>query len=356
MQIECTNNMIKRLMEINSNMRRSVRVRSLEAAIDNGRMVNLMPPICANLYSAIKDYALKQNKELTEDDFNACAAMPIVIEPVDIIDEYVKKMASLCVTEGKYSFHPVFFHKNSLLVIGEPELDDDFIGKSLHFGIFGENQIGYVMEENTENGTIINSGVNYSEYKTKERLAEKAEGNVCVYGDSCLFFTFMLSKNPNVDKIIVICDDEEGARVRRQILDRLKLEKVILCHYHGSIGKAWYKEYLENNRDINVFYTDNYSDNVKGYEIYKEIVKEEKKYPNITFLYWLEKSILSTVKANIIQYLSAKVGTPEHLRYFKVIAGDMYDALEADTTTIKIPKHIEYCLTDRFAKELVQKM
>ncbi|MDO5776269.1 MAG: hypothetical protein Q4P22_06575 [Eubacteriales bacterium] len=352
MQIECTNRIIKRLMDVNTNMRRETRVRALESVINGGTASNLTEPIEQNLYMALRRYVLGTLRTMGPEDFDTCVAMPTIVKENETLSNYIKSLnlneetlKKINTELSSLKIEPITFKKDSLCITGEPELSNDFIGKGIKFGIYEEDQNGIVVK----NDNSIEAVVNYTEYITKTKAAQRMNGKVCVIGDKLLLFTYLLSLNPNVTDITVIEPEKENkdfSKIRAFFKDSLNINVNII---NEPIDK-----FFEDNKDnIDYVWVDDYKNVEDGFIKYLEIAKYIKKYQNIKFKFWLETSILITVRVNILQYLSAKIGTPERLRQFKVLAGDAFDALEREDLTIKIPKHIDYCLTDDFAKNII---
>lgn len=348
MQIECTNNMIKRLSDINANMRRSVRVRSLETVIDRGRIANLSYPFQKMVYDAIMDYGIKNVKNLTREDFMACAALPTIIPRCYELEAYIHLIGEDTLSEGEYVYKKELLDAGTLGLTDVPNLSDDFIGKSLHFGIY-ENQTELFVLRKA--GEVVFS-TTYLEYKTRIRDITKFSGNVLIVGDPTLFSAYLASGNPNITKITVLNADPCIEKIQKQLERKMEFSvrrpEIVCEDYHTYLKK--------HSDEIDYCYIDDFTKEKDTFDVYRKMMEEQLNHPAVVFSCWLEKQVLMSIKTNVLQYLSAKVGTPDRVRLFQTIAPDMAKVLEQENLTIKIPAHLEYCLTDRFAKELVMKI
>ena len=170
-------------------------------------------------------------------------------------------------------------------------------------------QIGFFSEKFTF-PTVFENGREWMAIKPNEietmRLAiENAQGRVLVYGLGMGYFAYMVSRKNDVDSVCIVERDQS-------VIDLF--EKYILSQFSNkdkiSLVKCDAFEYAENemkNRNFDYVFTDLWHDVSDGVDLYVKMKKYEALCPNSRFEYWIEKSILSSIRWSIFDGIYQKV-------------------------------------------------
>ena len=162
-------------------------------------------------------------------------------------------------------------------------------------------QLGYFDSE-FEFPTVFEKGIEWmaikpNEIETMKEPIEKARGNVLVLGLGLGYYTYMISNKKEVSSITVVERDKSViALFERYILPQFEnKEKITVVNMDAF-------EYLDNhmkNESFDFSFADLWHDISDGTELYLRLRKKEYLSSKTEYSYWIERSILSGVRANI---------------------------------------------------------
>ena len=148
-----------------------------------------------------------------------------------------------------------------------------------------------------------------NEIETMRAPIEKAGGSVLVYGLGLGYFTYMVSQKDNVDAVTVVERDQGVIDLFEEyILPQFPNKHKIKIVKSDAFDFA--KEKMAKGKFDYVF-TDLWHDVSDGVDLYVKMKKYEGKCPNSHFEYWIEDSILSSIRWSIFDgiYKKHKDGT-----------------------------------------------
>ena len=169
-------------------------------------------------------------------------------------------------------------------------------------------QIGFFSEEFTY-PTVFQNGrewmaIKPNEIETMKKPIEKAEGRVLVYGLGIGYFTYMASEKKQVDSVTVVERDENAISLfKTHILPQFPNKHKISIVSSDAFDFA---EKEMKKGDFTYVFTDLWHDVSDGVDLYVKIKKYEALCPNSSFEYWIEDSILSSVRWNIFEAMYKK--------------------------------------------------
>ena len=157
--------------------------------------------------------------------------------------------------------------------------------------------------------TVFENGVEWmaikpNEIETMKEPIDKAHGKIAVFGLGLGYFAYMTSLKSNVTEITVIERDENIIRI---------FEESILPFFENKdkikIVRADAFSYVENemkNENFDFAFVDLWHDVSDGTELYVRMKKLEKLHEKTEFSYWIEKSILLTIRKALFRAISKK--------------------------------------------------
>lgn len=169
-------------------------------------------------------------------------------------------------------------------------------------------QIGF-FEEKFTFPTVYENGQEWmaikpNEIETMAEPIEKARGSVLVYGLGIGYFAYMVSQKDNVSSVTVVERDENViALFEKHILPQFQNKHKI------KVIKGDAFEYAEKemkNGGVNYVFCDLWHDVSDGVDLYVKMKKYEALCPNCVFEYWIERSILSSVRWSVFDGIYAK--------------------------------------------------
>ena len=343
MNIEFTNRNIKKLTELNNNIRDFSEIAFLENQIDgaviqsNSEYINLTES--RNIF---KDYFVTNNGVSSE----AFDYVIPTIEPVFSTDfmqnPYLKNISLPHITMENLRLEEAYYQKHEFVMLNEPTQFQD-LRHHLHIGVFDGPARTYVLKNND----FVWMSICPMEINTMAKSINEASGSVLVLGGGLAYYSYMVSIKESVTDVTIIEKDPKIYEVIKEyILPQFPNKKCSILLDDAT-------DFIERT-DLSCYNTvffDIWEDNLTGADYYKDYVKCELQYPDTKFQYWLEDSILDTFVVNISEYFNAKLGTEESQRLFKVLAPDLWDYMESINDTIKRPEQIDYYLTKKIAKQ-----
>ncbi len=174
-------------------------------------------------------------------------------------------------------------------------------------------QIGY-FDVNFSFPTVYENGrewmaIKPNEIETMKEPVEKAKGRVLVYGLGLGYFAYMVSQKENVESVCIVERDQGVINLfKKHILPQFPSKAKI------TVVKMDAFEYAEKEMKkggYSYVFTDLWHDVSDGVDLYVKMKKYEALCPNSHFEYWIERSILSSIRWSIFQgiYENVKKGT-----------------------------------------------
>lgn len=176
-------------------------------------------------------------------------------------------------------------------------------------------QIGFFDKEFSfptvyENGTEW-MAIKPNEIETMKKPAQNACGSVLVFGLGLGYFPYIISLKEQVTSITIVERDESVIEL---------FESYILPQFENKqkirVIKSDAFEYAENkmsNEDYDYVFTDLWHDVSDGVSLYVKMKKQEHLLPNAKFDYWIEKSLLSVVRVNLLDGIYEKISKEENV-------------------------------------------
>ena len=170
-------------------------------------------------------------------------------------------------------------------------------------------QIGFFTEKFTF-PTVFESGrewmaIKPNEIETMKLPIEKAGGRVLVYGLGMGYFAYMVSQKDNVESVCIVERDQSVIDLfERHILPQFPNKSKI------TVVKSDAFEYAKNemkNGGYNYVFTDLWHDVSDGVDLYVKMKKYEALCPDLQFEYWIERSILSSIRWSVFDGIYKKV-------------------------------------------------
>lgn len=169
-------------------------------------------------------------------------------------------------------------------------------------------KIGFFSEEFTF-PTVFEDGVEWmaikpNEIETMNPHLEKMAGSVAVFGLGMGYFAYMASLKDEVSDITIIERDQSVISL---------FEKFILPQFENAhkikIVKADAFDFAEKEmgkHSFNCAFVDLWHDVSDGVELYVKMKKLEAKSPKTSFNYWIEDSILSSIRWHVFDGISKR--------------------------------------------------
>ena len=169
-------------------------------------------------------------------------------------------------------------------------------------------QIGF-FEEKFTFPTVYENGQEWmaikpNEIETMAEPIEKARGSVLVYGLGIGYFAYMVSQKNNVSSVTVVERDENViALFEKHILPQFQNKHKIKVIKGDAFEYA--KKEMKNG-GFNYVFCDLWHDVSDGVDLYVKMKKYEALCPNCVFEYWIERSILSSIRWSVFDGIYAK--------------------------------------------------
>ena len=165
------------------------------------------------------------------------------------------------------------------------DMDKDFKGRIIpRIGYFNTN---FTYDAVYQNDRLWMS-ISPNEINTMKKDIEDAFGNVLTLGLGMGYYAYMVALKKEVKQVKIVEKDKEVIELfKKHILPLFSQEvssKIEIINDDGY-------HYLNKLEDIDYVFVDIYHDVSDGIIAYQKIKEIEKKYPNIIFRYWIEKTI-----------------------------------------------------------------
>ena len=174
-------------------------------------------------------------------------------------------------------------------------------------------QIGFFDEKFTF-PTVYEDGrewmaIKPNEIETMADSIEKAQGSVLVFGLGIGYFAYMVSQKNSVSSVTIVERDKNAISLfENYILPQFPNKGKIKVIHRDAFEYA--ETEMKNGKYTYVF-TDLWHDVSDGVDLYIKMKKFEALCPNCRFEYWIERSILSSIRWSIFNgiYNKVKAGT-----------------------------------------------
>ena len=185
-----------------------------------------------------------------------------------------------------------YFQKGEILNVDELSFKQDNISEINKIGYFSNTFNYLVLLENDE----VWMSITPFEINTMRNSIENAYGNVLVCGLGLGYYPYMISFNSNVKNIYIV-------EFEKQIIDIFSYSIYPLINKQFEIIKGDCFELFDKlikEKNINYVFFDIYHDEHDGLESYLLGKKIRKKYPEVHFEFWIEKSMKAYIKKILI--------------------------------------------------------
>ncbi len=164
-------------------------------------------------------------------------------------------------------------------------------------------KIGFFSEEFSF-PTVYENGVEWmaikpNEIETMKPHIEKMWGDVAVFGLGIGYFAYMVSQKSDVSSVTVIERDSNVIKLFEQYIlpqfpnkHKIKIVKMDAFDFAKNEMKKL---------SFNCAFVDLWHDISDGVELYAKMKKHEAKNPKTEFSYWIEKSILSSIRWSVFE-------------------------------------------------------
>ncbi len=205
---------------------------------------------------------------------------------------YVKTIKDISFKHNGYELVMCSYEPYEAFVYDEIKVDAPTYSEITPMGFFTKK---FPFLTLIKDGEIWMSLIPHEIESMKEPINE-AFGNVLVFGLGLGYYAFMISLKDDVDKITIIENDEN-------IIDIFT--KFIFPHFPNkdkiSIEKGDALTYLVNkDNKFDFIFTDIYHNVNDGLPLYLKIKQFENKNPLSTFSYWIEESLTSMIRRQLL--------------------------------------------------------
>ncbi len=207
---------------------------------------------------------------------------------------------------GKWELCRHSYHPYQPFVCNHPVLKNDFCEIP---------QIGYFDEEFSF-PAVLENGIEWmtvtpNEIETMKEPIKDSYGHVVTLGLGLGYFAFHASQKQNVTTVVVVERDPHVISLfKTHILPQFPHREKV------KIVQADAFDFLKGDESLksaNYLFADLWHDASDGLDLYLEIKKFEKQYPNTQFAYWIEPSLLSVLRQMVFERISDPV-SPLQLR------------------------------------------
>jgi hypothetical protein len=154
------------------------------------------------------------------------------------------------------------------------------------------------------------------EIETMQPIIDQVKGHVLTLGLGLGYFTFMASMKPSVTHVTVIERDERVIKLFKQYILPYFPHPNKITIIHLDAYKAM--KTLPNKEIYQHVFVDIYHDAVDGLPTTLKLRPMESHYPQTTFHYWLESSILCLYRRYVLILIEEQLGDHATIDYTKV--------------------------------------
>ena len=148
---------------------------------------------------------------------------------------------------------------------------------------------------------------------TCEEAIAEAKGRVVTFGLGLGYYAYMVSEKPEVESITIVEKSSDVIRLfKEHILPQFPHKEKV------RVVMADAFEYAENimpSEQFDLAFVDTWRDASDGAPMYKRMKPYEKLSPDTKFLYWIERFLISRLRAERFEELWERVETGEDIDY-----------------------------------------
>ncbi len=190
------------------------------------------------------------------------------------------------ITDKDYALEYIDFKAYQLFSLNDIEVDEkDYFLERSPVSYFKED-VPYLALSYKD---TVWMSITPNEINTMEPYINEVNGDVLVLGLGLGYYPFMVSSKENVKKITIVELDQK-------VIDIFTKNILPLFPHKDKINivKGDAVEYLRTNkRHYDFVFADLWHNPMDGLPLYLKLVDISKNYPNTTFQYWLEKSLIA---------------------------------------------------------------
>lgn len=213
------------------------------------------------------------------------------------------KEVKIKMNDNSYHLYYKYYKPFNYFLYDEIKVKDKDYKEINSLGYFNTPFKYLVLDKNDETWmSIIPHEIN-----TMKEDISKIKGNIVVYGLGLGYFIYLASLKEDVNKIIVIEKDIEIINIFNKYLlplfNNKSKDKIIILNddaFSFNETKLVNNKYIANNILINYCYIDIYHNPLDALSSYIRFIRNESKNSNITYLYWIEDSIICYIRRIII--------------------------------------------------------
>lgn len=241
----------------------------------------------------LNDYEVSNIKELDIKDY--------------INDRYYldikPKEVKIKMKDNSYHLYYKYYKPFNYFLYDEIKVKDKDYKEINSLGYFNTPFKYLVLDKNDETWmSIIPHEIN-----TMKEDISKIKGNIVVCGLGLGYFIYLASLKEDINKIIVIEKDIEIINIFNKYLlplfNNKSKDKIIILNddaFSFNETKLVNNKYIANNILIDYCYIDIYHNPLDALSSYIRFIRNESKNSNITYLYWIEDSIICYIRRIII--------------------------------------------------------
>ncbi len=139
------------------------------------------------------------------------------------------------------------------------------------------------------------------EINTMQNLIDKAHGNVLIYGLGLGYYAYMVSLKDSVNNIIVVEKDKNVIDIFNKFIFPFFNQNNKITIINDDAFS--YSNNKNNMNDIDYAFIDIYHNVNDGIKTYIDFLHIEDNYKHIEFTYWIEKSLLNSIRRCLITLL-----------------------------------------------------
>lgn len=212
---------------------------------------------------------------------------------------YYKSIQIPQIKRGRWELRQAFYAPFEPFVCGHPQITD---------GLREIPQIGF-FKETFSFPAVLEDGVEWmtvtpNEIETMKEPIREAFGSVLTLGLGLGYYAFMVSEKEEVTSVTVVEKDADViALFRELILPQFPhKEKISIVHDDAFA-------YLKNGakkEGFDYIFADLWHDQSDGLDLYLRLRKLEKEFPHTRFSYWIEPTLLSSLRHMVYAKLTEK--------------------------------------------------
>lgn len=205
---------------------------------------------------------------------------------------YVKAIKNVSFTDNRYKLITCSYKRYEAFCYDEIKVDNALFNEFTPMGFF-KNKFPFLTL--IKDDKIWMSLIPHEIESMKEPIS-KAFGNVLVFGLGLGYYAYMISLKEDVEKITIVENDDEIITI---------FNKYIFPYFRNKdkfiIEKGDALNYLEGKENkFDFIFTDIYHNVEDGLPLYLKIKQFEKDNPYTTFSYWIEESLTSMLRRELL--------------------------------------------------------